>query len=67
MAGLELKSLMKRENKRKCSAAPSVVATRKMRNFILVLCDLLHEAKYLSTNSRVLLILGTIWKLQRGS
>lgn len=43
-----LKSVMKRE--KKYSAAPSIIGTKNMRNFILVLSDLLHKAKCLSIN-----------------
>lgn len=58
-----LKSVMKRE--KKYSAAPSIIGTKNMRNFILVLSDLLHKAKCLSINIWILLMLKTVWKLQR--
>lgn len=58
-----LKRLMKEEEK--YSAAPGIIAMRNKRNFILVLYDFMDEAKCLSINIWVLLMLKTVWKLQR--
>lgn len=55
-----LKSLMKRE--KKYCAAPSIITTRNMRNCVVWVATKNKVFKY---QQRVLLMLETVWKLER--